>query len=40
LSVCTENRPPLADVSADHKVRCWLYTDSNQHSAPLKNGQP
>ncbi|RJP47985.1 MAG: ABC transporter ATP-binding protein [Anaerolineaceae bacterium] len=40
LSVCTENRPPLTDVSANHKVRCWLYTDSDQHTAPLKNGQP
>jgi oligopeptide/dipeptide ABC transporter ATP-binding protein len=40
LSVCTENRPPLTDVSAEHKVRCWLYTDSDQHTAPLKNGQP
>ena len=40
LSVCTENRPPLQDVAAGHKVRCWLYTDSNQHTAPLKTGQP
>jgi oligopeptide/dipeptide ABC transporter ATP-binding protein len=40
LSVCTENRPPLKDVSVGHQVRCWLYTDSNQHTAPLKNGQP
>jgi len=40
LSVCTENRPPLTAVSADHKVRCWLYTDSDRHTAPLKDGQP
>ena len=40
LSVCTEIRPPLTAVSADHKVRCWLYTDSDQHTAPLQDGQP
>jgi hypothetical protein len=21
-------------------VRCWLYTDSNQHTAPLKDKKP
>ncbi len=40
LSVCTENRPPLQEVAAGHKVRCWLYADSDQHTAPLKNGKP
>lgn len=39
LTVCTENRPPLVDIAAGHKVRCWLYTDSDQHAAPLKGGQ-
>jgi len=36
LSICTEKRPDLIDVSADHKVRCWLYQDSDGHVAPLK----
>lgn len=40
LSVCTENRPPLVEIAGGHKVRCWLYHDSDQHSAPLKSGQP
>jgi oligopeptide/dipeptide ABC transporter ATP-binding protein len=39
LSICTETRPPLENIAADHKVRCWLYTNSNQHTAPLKEGQ-
>jgi oligopeptide/dipeptide ABC transporter ATP-binding protein len=39
LSVCTDNRPPLENVSENHKVRCWLYTDSEQHTAPFKNGR-
>jgi oligopeptide/dipeptide ABC transporter ATP-binding protein len=34
LSVCTKNRPPLGEVASGHKVRCWLYTDSDQHTAP------
>jgi oligopeptide/dipeptide ABC transporter ATP-binding protein len=40
LSVCTEDRPPLENISEGHKVRCWLYTNSDRHSAPLKGGQP
>ena len=40
LSVCTDNRPPLVDLTPGHKVRCWLYTDSNQHTAPLKDKKP
>lgn len=38
LSVCTEKRPELEDISEGHKVRCWLYQDSDQHVAPLKHG--
>ena len=37
LSVCTEKEPDLIEIGAGHKVRCWLYQDSDQHSAPLKN---
>jgi oligopeptide/dipeptide ABC transporter ATP-binding protein len=40
IAVCTKNRPPLEEVASGHKVRCWLYTDSDQHTAPLKNGKP
>lgn len=39
LSVCTEHRPSLVTVSPVHKVRCWLYTDSDHHSAPLATGK-
>lgn len=37
LSVCTEKNPELLDVGDAHKVRCWLYQDSDQHTAPLKD---
>jgi oligopeptide/dipeptide ABC transporter ATP-binding protein len=37
LSVCTEKNPDLMDVGGAHKVRCWLYQDSDQHTAPLKD---
>lgn len=40
LSICAEQRPPLTDITQDHKVRCWLYEDSEQHTAPLKDGRP
>jgi len=39
LSICTETRPNLTEVAKDHKVRCWLYEDSEQHTAPLKDGR-
>jgi oligopeptide/dipeptide ABC transporter ATP-binding protein len=39
LTVCTDKNPNLGEVSKDHKVRCWLYEDSEQHTAPLKNGR-
>jgi peptide/nickel transport system ATP-binding protein len=35
LSVCTQVEPELAVVAGNHKVRCWLYHDSAEHSAPL-----
>ena len=38
LSVCTDKRPDLVEISESHKVRCWLYQDSEQHKAPLKFG--
>ena len=36
LEVCTRREPLLTEVSPDHFVRCWLYTDSDEHTAPLK----
>lgn len=36
LSVCTEKKPDLIQIKEGHKVRCWLYQDSDQHTAPLK----
>lgn len=36
LSVCTEKKPDLIQIKEGHKVRCWLYQDSDQHAAPLK----
>ena len=39
LSICADKRPELTDVSAEHKVRCWLFQDSDQHIAPLKDGR-
>jgi oligopeptide/dipeptide ABC transporter ATP-binding protein len=37
LTVCTEKNPDLIDIGGGHKVRCWLYQDSDQHTAPLKD---
>ena len=36
LEVCARHKPELVEVAKDHTVRCWLYTDSEEHSAPLK----
>jgi len=36
LEVCARREPELVEVTKNHKVRCWLYTDSDEHSAPLK----
>ena len=38
MSICTEKKPDLIQVGEGHKVRCWLYQDSesDQHTAPLK----
>ena len=38
LSICAEKRPNLIGIASDHIVRCWLYEDSDQHTAPLKAG--
>jgi oligopeptide/dipeptide ABC transporter ATP-binding protein len=38
LSICADKRPELVDISEGHKVRCWLYQDSEGHIAPVKRG--
>ena len=37
LEICTEKEPNLIQVGDGHQIRCWLYEDSDQHTAPLKN---
>jgi len=39
LSVCTDQHPPLVEVSDGHKVRCWLFEDTEGHTAPMKSGK-
>ena len=39
LSVCTDQHPSLIDVAEGHKVRCWLYQDTEGHTAPMKSGK-
>ena len=36
LKICTEIEPPLDTVRPGHEVRCWLYTSSGEHKAPIK----
>ena len=38
MSICTEKRPDLIQTAKGHKIRCWLYEDSEPdgHIAPLK----
>ena len=36
LEVCRRKEPKLVEVSDKHTVRCWLYSDSDEHAAPLK----
>jgi oligopeptide/dipeptide ABC transporter ATP-binding protein len=36
LAICTEKRPSLQVYEENHKVRCWLFQDDEQHEAPLK----
>ena len=35
LVICTEEEPQLQSAHEKHNVRCWLYHDSGQHTAPL-----
>jgi oligopeptide/dipeptide ABC transporter ATP-binding protein len=36
LKICSDVKPPLAEHTPGHIVRCWLYKDAEGHSAPLK----
>lgn len=36
LDICMVEQPSLTSLSANHSVRCWLYLDSEKHSAPLQ----
>ena len=36
LTVCTDKNPDLIQIREGHTIRCWLYQDSDQHTAPLK----
>jgi oligopeptide/dipeptide ABC transporter ATP-binding protein len=35
LSICTEQLPELRPIGPEHMVRCWLYHNSDKHTAPL-----
>ena len=39
MSICKEKQPDLIQLEDGHKIRCWLYQDSEPdgHVAPLKN---
>jgi oligopeptide/dipeptide ABC transporter ATP-binding protein len=37
LEICTQVDPQLIEVTKKHSVRCWLYQDDENHSAPLKS---
>jgi oligopeptide/dipeptide ABC transporter ATP-binding protein len=36
LTICEQVEPDLILARPDHKVRCWLYQDTEGHKAPLK----
>jgi len=36
LSICTEQEADLVEVRDGHHVRCWLYQNAQDHSAPLE----
>jgi oligopeptide/dipeptide ABC transporter ATP-binding protein len=36
LEICTHTEPDLGIYKTGHDVRCWLYQDSEKHTAPLK----
>lgn len=36
LQICAEQEPDLIPMKPDHVVRCWLYQDAENHTAPIK----
>ena len=38
MDICIEKKPDLIDFKAGHKVRCWLYQDTEGHKAPKASG--
>ena len=36
LEICNHTEPDLDAYRTGHNVRCWLYQDSEKHTAPLK----
>ena len=36
LDICTEVEPELEDIGSKHTVCCWLYSNHEGHSAPIK----
>jgi oligopeptide/dipeptide ABC transporter ATP-binding protein len=39
LAICTEQEPDLIEANPGHLVRCWLYQDSENHTAPRPMGK-
>lgn len=39
LAICNAKHPSLIEIAEGHKVRCWLYQDTDGHSAPMKSGR-
>lgn len=37
LTICTDKKPSLIEFKPGHKVRCWLYENTDGHAAPLSN---
>jgi oligopeptide/dipeptide ABC transporter ATP-binding protein len=38
LSICTDQEPDLIEANPGHIVRCWLYQDTETHTAPRPEG--
>jgi oligopeptide/dipeptide ABC transporter ATP-binding protein len=38
LSICTDQEPDLIEAVPGHIVRCWLYQDTKEHTAPRPGG--
>ncbi len=36
LTICTEVEPELVQILPEHYVRCWLYVNSGEHTAPIR----